>query len=82
MIKVVNINGVRRQLNTNTSDKVNTAKNGRGAFHRVEILYRTSRGEHFIHGTGGSLTRWNGREDLVLLSDKALKHWKKKQGIK
>lgn len=71
----------RRMFNTRTSTLLATVKNGQKQERYTERLYYTQRGEYFIHGWGGILTKYNGGEDLRELSKSALDYWKKKHGV-
>lgn len=72
----------RRLFNTRTSTLLATVSGGRASSKFVEKLYLSQRGEYFIHGAGGSLTRYNGEEDIREISDNALTHWKRKHGVR
>lgn len=67
--------GNRKMYNTDTAKAVFNRSGGRGEGRFYETLYKTKRGDYFIHGKGGVLTRWNGGEDLIEIEGKALKHW-------
>lgn len=71
----------RRLFNTRTATLLATVRKGRGEEKYTEKLYLSLRGEYFIHGSGGTLTRYNGAEDIRELTGNALDHWKQKHGI-
>ena len=65
----------RKMYNTDTADYIAYRKGGAGDSMYYESLYETKRGDFFIHGRGGNLTRWNGTENIIEISGDALKHW-------
>jgi hypothetical protein len=75
MMKQLGKQNNRKMYNTATADYMAYRKGGTGDSTYYEILYKTNRGDFFINGRGGKLTRWNGVENIIEISGDALKHW-------
>ncbi len=78
MNKILNVNGRRLSFNTKTAELIETKRTGKAKKRKIEKLYKTPHGHYFLHGQGGELTRWNGREDNIYLTEEQKKHWIKK----
>ena len=65
----------RKMYNTATAQKVASVHGGCGETRFYEVLYKTKRGDFFIHGKGGVLTKWKGKENLMEIEGRALNHW-------
>lgn len=70
--------GSRKMYNTATATKLASFIGGVGDRRVVEDLYQSPRGDFFLHGRGGILTKWAGRERLEEISGAAMEHWKAK----
>lgn len=70
----------RKMFNTETGIVRGRSRGGSGERKYSETLYRTNRFDYFLHGKGGKLTRWEGKEDIVELTDKQATFWLKKHG--
>jgi hypothetical protein len=73
--------GNRKMFNTNTGEKLMEVRSGSGKSRYLEALYKTSKGDYFIHGRGGPLTRWNDREDIIEVSMRQANFWLRKHGV-
>ena len=71
----------RKMYNTDTASIVGMRRGGSGESKFKEILYQTTRGDYFIHGNGGELTKWARGENLVEISGEALKYWLRQTGV-
>lgn len=47
-----------------------------------ETLMRSFRGDHFIVGSGGPLSRWKGETGIVAITIDAAKYWLSTKGFK
>jgi len=71
MIKQVN----RKQFNTKTATPLGKARGGRGEFRFNETLYVSPKGDFYLHGKGGTATRWNGGENVIELLPEVKNVW-------
>jgi len=76
MMKQLGKPGNRKMYNTETAEAVAYRYGGSGEKRYHEVLYKTKREDYFIHGKGGTLTKWNGAENLCEISGDALRYWK------
>jgi len=67
-----------KTYNTKTGIHVAYHLAGRGDTKICESLYHTLDGNYFLHGRGGSLTKWNGGEDIVALTVPQAEEWRNK----
>lgn len=65
----------KKMYNTDNATLIKTVTKGSGKNRFRESLYLSPRGDYFLHGKGGPLTRWSGGEDLVVISAFTLKLW-------
>lgn len=82
MKKLKMVDGARKMYNTATGKLLHEVKSGKGDSKLHEKLMMSYRGEYFLHGIGGKLTRWNGTEDIVVLTPKQADVWRKKNAKK
>lgn len=66
-----------KRFNTDSSNQIGMVTRGSGDSRFTEKLYISPRGDYFLHGKGGSLTRWNG-EGIVSISIETAHHWMEK----
>ena len=67
--------------NTETAELIGRSMTGSGSSRAVEKLYKTRRGDHFIHGKGGELSRWDGGENIIEVDDSQVRNWLKRRGV-
>lgn len=60
-------------FNTSTAKPLGKQFGGSGEKRYREVLYQTPKGYFFIHGKGGPLTKWKGKENIVEINGEALK---------
>jgi len=88
MIKIIN----GKRYDTKTASMIESWDNGLGSndFHNCsEDLYRTSKGNYFIHGDGGAMTRWSesngnttwGSSGIEALTFKEVLEWLEEHGF-
>jgi len=77
MKKQIGKPGQRKMYNTATATPIATIEDTKSIdqFRYKETLYKTERGDYFLHGKGGALTKWEGREDIHAIEGEALKFW-------
>ncbi len=73
MKKLVN----RITYNTNTAELVAEKSGGEGEYRIKESLYKDRNGTLFIWGEGGTLTRWNGGENIIVVDKDYAREWRK-----
>jgi len=66
-----------KRFNTDNANKLASVTRGSGGSRFTENLYISPRGDYFLHGKGGPLTRWNG-EGIVSISIETAQHWMQK----
>jgi hypothetical protein len=87
MKKIIN----RKTYNTETADEIAYYRNNYncGDFnHYEETLYRTKKGNYFLHGRGGPLSKyaepydggWSGSSDVVPISEEDVINWLEETG--
>ena len=74
--------GHRKMYNTETARKLSRSTGGRKKTSYTEILFQTPKGDYFLAGNGGVLTRWEGKPGIVEMTPEAAKFWAKKNGTK
>lgn len=68
----------KKSYNTNSATLIKTVIKGSGKNRIRESLYISPRGDYFLHGKGGSLTRWAGSEDIIAITLLTSKLWLKR----
>ena len=81
MIRSLGKAGARKRYNTETAELIGKVSKGKLKNKISEELYKTKRGDHFIHGTGGSNSRWNGNENIIEVDNVQTRFWLRKHGI-
>ena len=69
-----------KMYNVSTAILMGRVSQGTGDNKFKETLYQTPGGDYFLHGRGGDLTRWEGKEDLIAITPLTAKNWSKKHG--
>lgn len=82
MKKILGKTGSRKQFNSDTAEVMASITRGTGPRKTRETLYKTPRGDFFIMGHGGPLTRWGGRTNIIEIEGAALEFWKEKAGLR